>query len=108
MARALFWTRSGPGEHEVPDSLPITYDLKLFLERTSRRGERHTEVLFRTYHRQLFVARMDDNPAYGAWASWPATRLVKAPHVDGKNPGTVLLMAVYTEWPPEPKKEASA
>jgi hypothetical protein len=93
--RALFWTKDGPGEREVPDYLPPVIRVATFSLVVSRRGDAWTRVGARTFHRQLYAAPLGDRPGeFADWVGHPAARVAENP----KTRARVLLMPVYTEW----------
>lgn len=95
--RALFWTKDGPGEHEVPDSLPPVFRVPVFNKIYSLRGEAWTDVQERAFHRQLYAAPLGERPGELAdWVGHPTARIVENP----KTGGRVLLIPIYTEWRP--------
>lgn len=95
--RALFWTKDGPGEAAVPDSMPTVFRLPVFSPVVSRRGESWTQVTHREFHRQLYAAPLGERPGeFADWLTHPAARVVTNP----KTGGRVLLLPIYTEWSP--------
>lgn len=93
----MFWTSSGPGVRDVPDSWPPTATVSTVTERRSLRGERFKKVEDAVYHRRLFAAKADEvDPA---WADFPGAKMVTEQDPEtGAVTGVFLLMVVYVGW----------
>ena len=95
--RAIFWTKDGPGELEVPDSMPPTVRLNSFTRVCSLRGDVWTDVRERVFHRQLYAAPLGDRPGeFADWVTHPSARVVENPATRART----LLLPIYTEWRP--------
>jgi hypothetical protein len=107
MIPCIFWTNSGPGIREVPDSLPIMVEIATITERKSLRGETFKKVEMREFYRQLYAAPLtrtredgtEEDTEFTQWAMWPTSKAI----LTGDEPYQVpvLLMVIYTEWQPK-------
>ncbi len=99
--RALFWTRHGPGDMDIPDSYPPTVEIPTFNAVISRRGDRWTNVTTRMFHRQLFAAPIE-GADFAEWSTFPGARILETHdrRMPDAAPRLTLLLPIYTEWEP--------